>query len=428
MSAAWPKVPLKYLVSKIGSGKTPKGGAEVYTASGVMFLRSQNVHFDGLHLDDVVHIDADMDEDMASTRVQPNDVLLNITGASIGRCTVVPNVFEAANVNQHVCIIRPNTARLSPAFLNLVLQSPTIQNEIRFGENGSSREGLNFEQVGAFEIPLPPMPQQLACVQRAQSSVERVEGLIREKQGLVDLLAEKRRALIANAVTRGLNPDVPMRDSGIDWLGEAPAHWVSERARWLFGESSLDIRPEDQMVTCFRDGVVTLRSNRREDGFTNGVIEHGYQGIRKGQLVLHSMDAFAGAIGVSDSDGKCTPEYVICDPLTTETDAQYFALLLREMALRRYIQAHCSAVRERAPRIRFNEFKDFILPLPPLDEQRDIVEYIERQAVPLLRLAKQTSKTLYLLKERRTALIAAAVSGKASTIKNQLEEDLCHAS
>jgi type I restriction enzyme, S subunit len=409
MSRPWPKVPLKYLVSKIGSGKTPKGGAEVYTASGVMLLRSQNVHFDGLRLDDVVHIDADMDEDMSSTRVRPHDVLLNITGASIGRCNVVPAEFEAANVNQHVCIIRPNTDRLLPAFLNLVLQSPTIQNEIRFGENGSSREGLNFEQVGAFEIPLPLMQQQLACVQRAQASVERVQALIREKQGLVDLLAEKRRALIAHAVTRGLNPDVPMRESGVEWLGAIPAHWQIERARWLFGESCLPIAPDDQMVTCFRDGTVTLRSNRREDGFTNGVIEHGYQGIRKGQLVLHSMDAFAGAIGVSDSDGKCTPEYVICDPLTQRTDAHYFAALLREMALRRYVQAFCSAVRERAPRIRFNDFRDFVLPVPPLSEQRAIVDYIGQQTGPVKRLADQTATTLELLKERRTALIAAAI-------------------
>jgi type I restriction enzyme S subunit len=222
-------------------------------------------------------------------------------------------------------------------------------------------------------------------------------------------MAEKRRALIANAVTRGLNPNAPLRDSGIEWLAEIPAHWHTERARWLFGESCLPIRPDDQMVTCFRDGTVTLRSNRREDGFTNGVIEHGYQGIRKGQLVLHSMDAFAGAIGVSDSDGKCTPEYVICDPLTNDTDAPYFAALLREMALRRYVQAFCSAVRERAPRIRFNDFRDFVLPVPPLSEQLAIVDFIGRQTGPLVRLADQTATTLDLLRERRTALIAAAI-------------------
>jgi len=263
MSESWPKVPLKYLVSKIGSGKTPKGGAEVYTSSGVMLLRSQNVHFDGLRLDDVVHIDEGMDDNMASTRVQPDDVLLNITGASIGRCTVVPSAFDAANVNQHVCIIRPNAERLMPAFLNLVLQAPTTQNEIRFGENGSSREGLNFEQVGAFEIPLPSIPQQRACIERAQASVQHVEQLIAEKNRLLNLMIEKRSALVANAVTRGLNTDTAMRESGIEWLGAIPTHWQTENTRWLFQE--IDDRSEDgseELLTVSHLTGVTKRSEK----------------------------------------------------------------------------------------------------------------------------------------------------------------------
>lgn len=200
MSVSWPKVPLKYLVSKIGSGKTPRGGAEVYITSGVMLLRSQNVHFDGLRLDDVVHIDEDMDDDMASTRVQPSDVLLNITGASIGRCSLVPEMFGAANVNQHVCIIRPVSERLLPAFLNLVLQSPTIQNEIRFGENGSSREGLNFEQVGAFEIPLPPIAEQSTIVQEVNNETRKLQQLTDAMRATIELFTERRASLIAKAI------------------------------------------------------------------------------------------------------------------------------------------------------------------------------------------------------------------------------------
>lgn len=200
MNVPWPKVPLKYLVTKIGSGKTPRGGAEVYIASGVMLLRSQNVHFDGLRLDDVVHIDEEMDEDMAATRVQPNDVLLNITGASIGRCSLVPEMFGAANVNQHVCIVRPVTEQLLPAFLNLVLQSPRIQNEIRFGENGSSREGLNFEQVGAFDIPLPAIAEQSAIVQQVNNETRKLQQLSDAMRATIDFLAERRASLIAEAI------------------------------------------------------------------------------------------------------------------------------------------------------------------------------------------------------------------------------------
>ena len=102
------------------------------------------------------------------------------------------------------------------------------------------------------------------------------------------------------------------KDSGEIWLETIPSHWDMRKAKWLFKREERPVRPEDDIVTCFRDGQVTLRSNRRTDGFTNALKEHGYQGIRKGDLVIHAMDAFAGAIGVSDSDGKSTPVYSVC--------------------------------------------------------------------------------------------------------------------
>ena len=146
---------------------------------------------------------------------------------------------------------------------------------------------------------------------------------------MLALLEEKRVALISQVVTRGLDPDVPLKRSGLDWLGDIPAHWETQRGKSLFTQSALPVRDDDEIVTFFRDGMVTLRRNRREDGFTNAVLELGYQGIRSGQLVLHSMDAFAGAIGISDSDGKCSPEYLICNPKREEIISEYFGVLLR---------------------------------------------------------------------------------------------------
>jgi len=102
----WKISKLKFKLKKIGSGVTPKGGSEVYADEGVMFLRSQNIHFEGLYLDDVVRITPQTHSEMSGSRVQLNDVLLNITGGSIGRCCVV-NIDEEFNVNQHVCILRP---------------------------------------------------------------------------------------------------------------------------------------------------------------------------------------------------------------------------------------------------------------------------------------------------------------------------------
>ncbi len=174
----------------------------------------------------------------------------------------------------------------------------------------------------------------------------------------------------------GLKPYPGYRQIPLRWLPAIPGHWGIQRGKVLFRESTLAVRDGDGVVTCFRDGQVTLRTNRRTTGFTNAILEGGYQGVRCGQLVIHAMDAFAGAIGVSDSDGKCTPEYAVCDPVT-DANPYYYAWLLREAARREYILIECPAVRERAPRFRFPSFGRMSFPVPPLDEQAAIVKFID---------------------------------------------------
>lgn len=405
---------LKYVADYIARGDAPTYVDE----SDVLAINQACVSPRGVAIAKAKFHDPD-DTARIGSWLQPGDVLVNSTGTgTLGRVGYVSDGLpERCFADGHVTIIRDERGRFVPRFLFYVLSIQQEQLTVECAEGATNQIELSRHRLGNKIIEWPAIEAQQEIADRLDAEISDLNRLIDAKQGLLNHLAEKRRALIAHAVTRGLNPAAPLRDSGIEWLGAIPAHWQTERARWLFSESCLPIEPNDQMVTCFRDGTVTLRSNRREDGFTNGVIEHGYQGIRKGQLVLHSMDAFAGAIGVSDSDGKCTPEYVICDPLTSRTDAHYFAALLREMALRRYVQAFCSAVRERAPRIRFNDFRDFVLPVPPLSEQQAIVEYIDRQTKPLMRLADQATHSLELLKERRTALIAAAIQFPEETAR-----------
>ncbi|OFI05352.1 EcoKI restriction-modification system protein HsdS [Clostridium acetireducens DSM 10703] len=148
----WKLTKLKYNLCKIGSGKTPKGGAEVYTDNGVVFIRSQNVYNDGLRLDDVVFINEEIDNEMNNSRVKFNDVLLNITGGSIGRSSLVDKINLRANVNQHVCILRPIIYKINPTLLHAIIQSNVTQLQIQALQNGSNREGLNFEQIANILI------------------------------------------------------------------------------------------------------------------------------------------------------------------------------------------------------------------------------------------------------------------------------------
>lgn len=334
-------------------------------------------------------------------------VILISWSASLG---VYRWIGEDAWLNQHIFKVEVDRKRLREDFF--VWLAEWFIAEMDREAHGSTMQHLTADAFGGFPVLLPPDPQQRTIADYLDRETARIDALITTKERLLELLAEKRRALITRAATRGLDPDVPLRDSGIPWLGEIPAHWNLNRAKYLFKQSSLPVRDTDEIVTCFRDGQVTLRSNRRQEGFTKADLEAGYQGIRTGQLVLHSMDAFAGAIGVSDSDGKCSPEYIICDPVFSRTNNFYYAGLLRTMALAGFIQASCPAVRERAPRIRFPSFSEMYLPLPPTNEQNEIADHIATETFKLDELSIATEKTITLLKERRAALIAAAVTGQ----------------
>ena len=170
------------------------------------------------------------------------------------------------------------------------------------------------------------------------------------------------------------------------------------------------VKTGDDVVTCFRDGVVTLRKNRRVRGYTESLKEIGYQGIIKGDLVIHTMDAFAGATGVSDSDGKGTSVYSVCTPRNECVNPYYYAFCVREMARSEWILAHAKGIRERSTDFRFNVFASQIVPFPPLPEQTIIVSYLNQATEHIHRYLNAKERLINLLEEQRQTVIQRAVT------------------
>jgi type I restriction enzyme S subunit len=198
----WEVKTIDSLASYVGSGVTPRGGSEVYKTSGILFIRSQNVTFDGLKLADVAYIDQSIHEDMQSSEILAHDVLLNITGASIGRCCPVPESLGIANVNQHVCAIRlPKSNEQDANYLALVLSSHIGQDQIARLNAGGNREGLNYQQIRSFLIPWPKDLERKQVVENLAlhkedviSGINELAKLKRIKTGLMqDLLTGQRR-------------------------------------------------------------------------------------------------------------------------------------------------------------------------------------------------------------------------------------------
>lgn len=331
-------------------------------------------------------------------------VLVGRQGALCGNINYASGQFWAS---EHAIVVTPKHGD-DVTWLGELLRFMNL-NQL---SQSAAQPGIAAHDVANLDIVVPPPDEQRAIAAYIRDETARLDALVAVKERLLGLLAEKRRALITRAVTRGLDPHAPLRGSGIPWLGQIPAHWEVRRAKFLFHQSAVPVRDKDEIVTCFRDGQVTLRGNRRTEGFTQADLEVGYQGIRRGQLVLHSMDAFAGAIGVSDSDGKCSPEYIICDPLNGRSENEYYGHLLRTMALAGFILAMCPAVRERAPRIRFTNFGEMQLPVAPVEEQREVVSQIQEREAQIGALATRAQQTVGLLKERRAGIIAATVTGQ----------------
>lgn len=210
------------------------------------------------------------------------------------------------------------------------------------------------------------------------------------------------------------------KNCNIPWIKQIPSHWMTKRAKFLYKKEQRPVREEDSVVTCFRDGVVTLRKNRRTTGFTEAISEFGYQGIRKGDLVIHVMDAFAGAIGVSDSDGKGTPVYNVCTAYG-DSNNYYYAYALREMARAGFIQSLYRGIRERSSDFRFDVFERQYLPVPPRTEQDQIVRHLDWQVSKINRLIAAKREKIALFEELKTHQTTDAVLHGVKQYKKYIE-------
>lgn len=181
----WEIEPLGSKTTKVGSGITPRGGEAVYTKAGRPFMRSQNVGWGELLLEHVAYIDEITHAEFSATEIQSDDILLNITGASIGRAAVADESIVEGNVNQHVCIIRVDADKMMSRFLNQFLLSQQGQSQIDSFQAGGNRQGLNFSQIRSFQTPIPPL---LNEQQRVGEFLSSADTLILNAAGYVSAL------------------------------------------------------------------------------------------------------------------------------------------------------------------------------------------------------------------------------------------------
>ena len=272
---------------------------------------------------------------------------------------------------------------------------------------------LRWNKLANFEYLVPPIEEQIKIATFLDAKCSEIDALITDIQAQIETLEQYKRSTVIETVTKGLNQNAAMKDSGIQWIGKIPENWDCVRGKYILNYISKRVRDDDGVITCFRDGEVTLRSKRREEGFTMADKEIGYQGIDIGDLVVHGMDGFAGAIGISDSRGKASP---VLNVLETKQNKRYIMYFLRSMAYGDVFLALATGIRVRSCDLRWNKLAELFYPIPPMEEQADIVNHIDRVIEETNEIIADKKEQITTLEAYKKSIIFEYVTGKKEVV------------
>jgi type I restriction enzyme S subunit len=380
--------------------------------SGIRLIQTGNIGLGFYREKGFRYIDEETFQAFGCTDFQPGDVLICRLGDPVGRACLAPNLASRMITSVDVCILKVRHDAI-PAFVVYAMSAPQYLHWVGSLVRGSTRDRVSRSMLGAFMIPLPPPAEQAAIVRFLDWANGRLERAIRSKRKVIELLNEQKQVIIQRAVTRGFDPSVPLQPSGIPWLGDIPKHWAIRRGKYLYRE--VDERSADgleELLSVSHLTGVTPRSQKNITMF-KAASYTGHKICRIGDLVVNTMWAWMGALGVSRYVGLVSPGYAVYRPHRPEClVGAYMEGLLRS---RPYVSnIICRSTGLRGSRLRLYPEEFFRLPIiqPPTEEQRRIVEAIQVETDEINTAISHLEREIDLLREYRTRLVADVVTGK----------------
>lgn len=312
-------------------------------------------------------------------------------------------------LNQHIFKAIPQEEKITSYFFFWMIKE-AMQNMNNDNKHGIFMQHVTLDVFNNFSVPLPPLSEQKRIATYLFQKISEADIMLDDTLSSITGYKKLKQAVIAQAVTKGLRGNRETKDSKIEWLGQIPKEWKCQKLKYTIFPQNRPVFSTDEIITCFRDGIVTLRKNRREDGFTVSFTEHGYQGVEIGDLVIHGMDAFAGAIGCSDSRGKTTPVVHVC---TTTGNNRFFMFFLRYMAYSNIFMDFSNGIRIRSSDFRnFTKLGIFDVLVPPIAEQNEIADYLDTKCAEIDKLIAKKEQLVKELESYKKSLIYEVVTGK----------------
>jgi type I restriction enzyme S subunit len=329
--------------------------------------------------------------------------LIGRQGALCGNVNYSQGKFWAS---EHAVVATPvkpvNTTWLGEMLRSMNLNQYSIS---------AAQPGLSVELISRITVPYPPLDEQAAIAVFLERATAKIDALIAEQEKLIVLLAEKRLATISHVATRGLYPGALLKESGMAWLGAVPAHWSVKPLKALFRQQKRQSFPEKNVLSVYRDFGV-IRKDSRTDNFNKTPDDLSlYQLVEPNDLVVNKMKGWQGSLGISQLEGITSPDYMVFTPLHSE-DSEYLHILLRSVSMVSTYRSISNGIRPAQWRLEPDAFLRLKVFLPPIEEQQAIVNFCRGEMRKLDLLTAETEAMLILLKERRSAIITAVVTGQ----------------
>jgi type I restriction enzyme S subunit len=355
------------------------------------------------------------DAEIEKFRLKKGDVIITKDSEDprdIGIPALVMEDMDDVICGYHLTVIKVYEDDLT-GYIHRSIQSHPTKAHFFVESPGITRFGLDQDAIGDIPICVPPKNERRTLVESINQETTRIDTLIAKKTRFIDLLKEKRQALITHSVTKGLNPDMPMKDSGIKWIGEVPEHWEIAPSNRLFMESKERAYEEDQHLSATQKyGVIPLDEFERLE---QRQVTHAIKNLdqRKHAEIdnfVISMRSFEGGIERVKARGCVRSSYIV---LVADEKAHigYFSYLFKSSTYIQGLQATATFIRDGQD-LSYSNFRQVKLPCPSFNEQQEIARFLDQSVRWIDLLAEKTQQSIKLLKERRSAFITAAVTGQ----------------
>ncbi|GAW86871.1 type I restriction enzyme, S subunit [Bathymodiolus platifrons methanotrophic gill symbiont] len=331
--------------------------------------------------------------------------------SDIGIPTIVAEELDNVVCGYHLTIISSGKVGTN-RFIHRVIQSDISKFYFKVMSPGMTRYGLNQNSIGNTIIPLPNLSEQKAIANFLDRETIRIDSLIKEKEKFISLLKEKHLVLINHVITKGLDSTAKMKDSGADWIGKVPEHWAIKKVKHLFEIRKRISGEEGYPVLSITQQGIKVKDTVSGKGQLS--MDYAkYQFVEVGDFAMNHMDLLTGYVDLSKFHGVTSPDYRFFSLIDPETVDRYYLYLMQIGYKNKIFFGLGQGVANNGRwRLQTDSFNNFNIPYPDKTEQQKIVDYLDNQVIKINGLIKETQNSIELLKEHRTALISAAVTGK----------------